>query len=135
MGGGYRGDEGIQPERLNAEGEARVLLAEGGASAQPPEYRHHQEKRLEDAKAAAKASDIRVLRIMVGWHDTEGYASLTLGYEPLALLGHSTFQVVLPACGFTTDFHRNRRISTMMCYLCHILCYLCLLWCLVAISR
>ena len=57
---------GIQPERLNAEGEARVLLAEGGASAQPPEYRHHQEKRLEDAKAAAKASDIRVLRIMWG---------------------------------------------------------------------
>ena len=57
---------GIQPERLNAEGEARVLLAEGGASAQPPEYRHDQEKRLEDAKAAAKASDIRVLRITMG---------------------------------------------------------------------
>ena len=57
---------GIQPERLNAEGEARVLVAGGGASAQPPEYRHHQEKRLEDAKAAAKASDIRVLRIMWG---------------------------------------------------------------------
>ena len=54
-----------------------------------------QEKRLKDAKAAAKESDIRVLRIMVGWHDTEGYASLILGYEPLASLGHSTFQVVL----------------------------------------
>ena len=31
------GGGGIQPERLNAEGEARVLLAEGGASAQPSE--------------------------------------------------------------------------------------------------
>ena len=36
-----------------------------------------QEKRLKDAKAAAKASDIRVFQThQVGWHDTEGYASL-----------------------------------------------------------
>ena len=44
---------GIQPERLNAE---------GGALAQPPEYRHPHEKRLEDAKAAVKASDFRVFQ-------------------------------------------------------------------------
>ena len=36
-----------------------------------------QEKRLKDAKAAAKASDIRVFQTHYGWcHDTEGYASL-----------------------------------------------------------
>ena len=29
---------GIQPETLNAEGDARVLLAGGKAIAQPPEY-------------------------------------------------------------------------------------------------
>ena len=39
----YRGSrDGIQPERLNAEGEARELLAEGGALAQPSECRHPQ---------------------------------------------------------------------------------------------
>ena len=36
----------------------------------------HKEKRLTDAKAAAEEADFRVLRIMVGRHDTEGYASL-----------------------------------------------------------
>ena len=41
---------------------ARELLAEGGALAQPSECRMTQEKRLKDAKAAAKASDIRVLQ-------------------------------------------------------------------------
>ena len=35
-----------------------------------------KEKRLKDAKAAAMEADFRVLRIMVGWHDTEGFASL-----------------------------------------------------------
>ena len=36
-----------------------------------------QEKRLKDAKAAAKASDIRVFQTHYGWwHDTGGYASL-----------------------------------------------------------
>ena len=53
---------------------ARVLVAWGGALAQPPECRHTQEKRLEDANVVAKVADIRVLRIMVEWHDTEGEA-------------------------------------------------------------
>ena len=35
-----------------------------------------KEKRLEDANVVAKVADIRVLRIMVGCHNTEGYASL-----------------------------------------------------------
>ena len=48
------GGDALQPERLNAEGEARELLAEGGALAQPSECRMTQGKRLKDAKAAAK---------------------------------------------------------------------------------
>ena len=38
----------------------------------------HKEKRLEDAKVVAEEADFRVLRIriMVGRHDTEGFASL-----------------------------------------------------------
>ena len=59
--GGHRGIEGIQPERLNAEGEARVLLAGGGALAQPPGCLPPKEKRLKDAKAAAEEADFRVL--------------------------------------------------------------------------
>ena len=69
--------DGIQPERLNAEGEARVLLAGGVALAQPPEYRHPHEKRLEDAKAVAEEADFRVFQTHNGGrHDTEGFASL-----------------------------------------------------------
>ena len=52
-----------------------------------------KEKRLKDAKAAAEEADFRVLRIM--WGVTIPRVSLryTPGYEPLAPLGHSTFQV------------------------------------------
>ena len=72
--------EGIQPERLNAEGDSPSALSRGlSVSATPGIPTTSKEKRLNDAKAAAEASDIRVLRIMVGWHDTEGYASLALG--------------------------------------------------------
>ena len=35
-----------------------------------------KEKRLEDANVVAEEADIRVLRITVGVHDTEGFASL-----------------------------------------------------------
>ena len=53
-----------------------------------------KEKRLKDAKAAAEEADFRVLRIM--WGVTIPRVSLryTPGYEPLASLGRSTFQVV-----------------------------------------
>ena len=74
---------------------ARVLLAGGGALAQPPEYLLPSKKRLEDAKAVVKEADIRVLRIMWGVTIPRVTLRYTLGYEPLAPLGHSTFQVVL----------------------------------------
>ena len=54
-----------------------------------------QEKRLKDAKAAAKEGDIRVFRIMVGGTIPRVTLRCTLGYEPLAALGRSTFQVAL----------------------------------------
>ena len=40
-------------------------------------------------------ADFRVLRIMVGVIIPRVTLRSTLGYEPLAALGHSTFQVVL----------------------------------------
>ena len=48
-------------------------------------------------------ADFRVLRIMVGVMIPRVTLRSTLGYEPLASLGHSTFQVVL-RWGFHTDF-------------------------------
>ena len=42
---------------------------------------------------------------MVGATIPRVQRSETLGYEPLASLGHSTLQVV-PVAVFTTDFHR-----------------------------
>ena len=54
-----------------------MLLAGGGALAQPPEYMPHKEKRLTDAKAAAEEADFRVFQTHHGGsHDTEGFASL-----------------------------------------------------------
>ena len=54
-----------------------MLLAGGGAFAQPPEYMPHKEKRLTDAKAAAEEADFRVFQTHHGGsHDTEGFASL-----------------------------------------------------------
>ncbi|MBS7375563.1 MAG: hypothetical protein KIG52_06430 [Muribaculaceae bacterium] len=54
-----------------------------------------KEKRLKDAKAAAEEADFRVLRIMWGVTIPRVSRRYTPGYEPLAALGHSTFQVVL----------------------------------------
>ena len=87
---------GIQPERLNAEGDSLSACSRGwSVSATPGIPTTPKEKRLEDANVVAKVADIRVLRIM--WGGTIPRVSLrcTLGYEPLAPLGHSTFQVVL----------------------------------------
>ena len=50
---------------------------------------------MEDAKAVAEEADIRVLRITMGVTIPRVTLRSTPGYEPLALLGHSTFQVVL----------------------------------------
>ena len=55
-----------------------------------------QEKRLKDAKAAAKEADIRVFQTHNGGVMIPGVTlRYTPGYEPLASLGRSTFQVVL----------------------------------------
>ena len=54
-----------------------------------------QEKRLKDAKTAAKEGDIRVFQTHNGGVMILGVSlRYTPGYEPLAPLGHSTFQVV-----------------------------------------
>ena len=56
---------------------ARVLVAGGGALAQPPECRATKKKRLKDAKAAAEEADIRVFQTHnSGRYDTGGFASL-----------------------------------------------------------
>ena len=92
--------EGIQPERLNAEGDSPSALSRGlSVSATPGIPTTPKEKRLNDAKAAAEASDIRVLRITVGVTIPRVTLRFTLGYEPLAPLGRSTFQVVLTVIG------------------------------------
>ena len=81
-----------------------------------------------DAKAAAEEADFRVLRIM--WGVTIPRVSLryTPGYEPLASLGHSTFQVVrrvvLPRI-FTklgTDFRIVVFIRALFCDNSGLLC-------------
>ena len=54
---------------------------------------------MEDAKAVAEEADIRVLRIKAGVIIPRVTLRCTLGYEPLAALAHSTFQVVLRLSG------------------------------------
>ena len=63
-------------------------------------------------------------RIMVGWHDTEGYASLTHGYQPLASLGHSTFQVVLTVIGCGKQVIINLSEAVLRCCLGALVFYL-----------
>ena len=54
---------GIQPERLNAEGDSPSAFSLGWSDSATPGTIAPKEKRLEDAKAAAEEADIRVLRI------------------------------------------------------------------------
>ena len=66
-----------------------------------------QEKRLKDAKAAANEGDIRVFQTHNGRVMIPGVSlRYTPGYEPLATLGRSTFQVV-QRCDFYHGFPRN----------------------------
>ena len=60
---------------------------------------------IRKANVAAGESDIRVLRITMGDMIPRVSLRSTLGYEPLASLGHSTFQVVL-AVWFCHGFSR-----------------------------
>ena len=86
---------GIQPERLNAEGDSLSALSRGCSASATPGMPVLKEKRLEDANVVAKVAAIRVLRIMWGGTIPRVTLRSTPGYEPLASLGHSTFQVVL----------------------------------------
>ena len=68
---------GIQPERLNAEGDSLSAFSRGWSISVTPGMPVLKEKRLEDANVVAKVAAIRVLQAHhMGWHDTEGYASL-----------------------------------------------------------
>ena len=67
---------GVQPERLKAEGGSPSARSRGWSVSATPGTPTTKEKRLNDANVVAEEADIRVLRIMVGWHDTEGFASL-----------------------------------------------------------
>ena len=65
------------------------------------------EKRLEDAKVVAEEADIRVFQTHNGRVMIPGVSlRYTPGYEPLATLGRSTFQVV-QRCDFYHGFPRN----------------------------
>ena len=57
------GMQGIQPERLNAEGDSPSAFSRGWSVSVTPGMLVLKEKRLEDANVVAKVADIRVLRI------------------------------------------------------------------------
>ena len=60
--------------KVECRGRSPSACSRGCSEANPPEYHHPHEKRLNDANVVAEEADIRVLRIMVEWHDTEGEA-------------------------------------------------------------
>ena len=71
------GCEGIQPERLNAEGDSPSALSRGLSVSATPGAVSPLEKRLKDANVAAKEADFRVFQTHHGrCYDTEGFASL-----------------------------------------------------------
>ena len=82
-----------------------------------------QEKRLKDAKAAAKEGDIRVFQTHNGGVMIPGVKrQRNPGYEPLAPLGRSTFRSCI-AVIFTTDFHGIEHGFSQYCVnLCFVLC-------------
>ena len=88
-----------------------------------------QEKRLKDAKAAANEGDIRVFQTHNGGVMIPGVSlRCTPGYEPLAPLGHSTFQVALRllfAVGAVYNFLRvkaSMKLSGVMLMICRLIC-------------
>ena len=71
------GGDGIQPERLNAEGDSPSALSRGLSVSAAPGAVSPLEKRLKDANVAAKEADFRVFQTHHGrCYDTEGFASL-----------------------------------------------------------
>ena len=103
---------GIQPERLNAEGFSPSALSRGlSVSATPgmPSSSRKASERRENSRQGSRFS--RSSRILVGVMIPRVTLRSTPGYEPLAPLGHSTFQVVLRVVltqiftELSTDFH------------------------------
>ena len=71
------GGDGIQPERLNAEGDSPSALSRGLSVSATPGAVSPLEKRLKDANVAAKEADFRVFQTHhERCYDTEGFASL-----------------------------------------------------------
>ena len=69
--------DGIQPERLNAEGDSPSALSRGLSVSATPGTPTTKEKRLEDANVVAKEADFRVFQTHnSGRYDTEGFALL-----------------------------------------------------------
>ena len=73
----FAAQRGIQPERLNAEGDSPSALSRGLSVSATPGAVSPLEKRLKDANVAAKEADFRVFQTHHGrCYDTEGFASL-----------------------------------------------------------
>ena len=90
------GGGGNQPERLNAEGNSPSACSRGLSVSATPGTVCLQGKRLKDANVAAKEADFRVFQTHNGGVMIPRVSlRYTPGYEPLAPLGPSTFQVVL----------------------------------------
>ena len=67
---------GIQPERLNAEDDSLSALSRGCSVSATPGMLCIKEKRLEERECCRRGSRNSRSSHYVGWHDTEGFASL-----------------------------------------------------------
>ena len=102
---------GIQPERLNAEGFSPSALSRGWSVSATPGVPAIIVKASGRRESSCQRSRYSRSSHHVGWHDTEGYASLhprlraTRSARAFDLSGRV-------AGGFNTDFHGIERIST-----------------------
>ena len=89
---------GIQPERLTAEGFSPSALSRGWSVSATPGVPAIIVKASGRRESSCQGSRYSRFSNALWWGDRLPRVSLrfTLGYEPLALLGHSTFQVVWP---------------------------------------
>ena len=89
---------GIQPERLNAEGFSPSALSRGWSVSATPGVPAIIVKASGRRENSCQGSRYSRFSNALWWGDRLPRVTLrfTLGYEPLALLGHSTFQVVWP---------------------------------------
>ena len=90
--------EGIQPERLTAEGFSPSALSRGWSVSATPGVPAIIVKASGRRESSCQGSRYSRFSNALWWGDRLPRVTLrfTRGYEPLALLGHSTFQVVWP---------------------------------------